>query len=368
MSTQTTIAFPQAVGVVAQREITTRLKAKGFVVPTLITVALILLAGVAGPKLMGMFGSDTSLAVTSAVEVDLPEDAGYETQVVESADEARELVSTEQVDVAMISDPDSPTGVLIIALRDIPSNLVQLTSLSPEVELLDPNAPDPAVVNFIGLGFGLAFFMTAMMFGMVIAQSVVEEKQTRIVEILLAMIPSRAIILGKILGNAVLAFGQIALYAAAALLAIAINGEQLNLDGLGAPILWFVLFFTIAFIMLAALYGAGASLVSRQEDIGSATSIVTMLVMVPYFLIISFANNPGALAVLSYIPFSSAVAIPMRVYLQDIALWEIGVVLLINLAATVAALWVANRIYERAVLRMGKAWSWIKALTASKEG
>src|SRR5699024_4682572 len=110
------------------------------------------------------------------------------------------------------------------------------------------------------------------------------------------------------LGNAVLAFSQVALYAVASLLALAINGEQLNLDGLGVPILWFVLFFTVSFIMLAALYGAGASLVSRQEDIGSSTSLVTMLVMIPYFLIISFANNPGVLAVLSYIPFSSAVA------------------------------------------------------------
>lgn len=361
-TTRSKIPFTRAVTTVAEREITTRLQAKGFLIPTLITVALILVAGVAGPKLMGLIGSDPTIAVTAETQSHLAGTDGYDLTVADSSAGAYDMVETGEVDAALVGDPDAPAGLRVVAVRDVPGSLIPDTSLSPEVELLDPNAPDPAVVGLIGLGFGLAFFMTAMMFGMVIAQSVVEEKQTRIVEILLAMIPSRAIILGKVLGNAVLAFGQIALYAIASLLALAINGEQLNLDGLGVPILWFVLFFTVSFIMLAALYGAGASLVSRQEDIGSATSLVTLLVMVPYFLIISFANNPGVLAVLSFIPFSSAVAVPMRVYLGEIALWEIGVILLINLVATTAALYLADRIYERAVLRMGKAWSWGKAL------
>src|SRR5699024_53118 len=112
----------------------------------------------------------------------------------------------------------------------------------------------------------------AMTFGQTIAQSVVEEKQSRIVEIMLATVPARAILAGKVIGNSVLAFGQIVLIAGVVLLGGALTGSQLLLDGLGMPIVWFVVLFTVGFIMLAALYAAAAALVSRAEDLGSATS------------------------------------------------------------------------------------------------
>jgi len=355
-----------AARIVSRREITSRLQSKGFVVPTLITFGLILIAGVIGPKLVDAFSSPTSVAVTSEHEAtitNLGDD--FEVVAVGSEEQAREAVLDEDTHAALVSDGSTDAGVRILAEREVPEDLVGALAITPEFELLDPNAPDPAIVGLIGLGFALVFFMTTMMFGMVIAQSVVEEKQTRIVEILLAAIPARAILLGKIIGNTVLAFAQVFLYAAAALLTIAINGDQLNLDGLGEPILWFVLFFTISFIMMSALYGAGASLVSRQEDIGSATSLLNIIVMVPYFLVISFANNLKVLAVLSYIPFSSAIAVPIRAYLAEIAWWEFAVIVGINLVAMWLAITFAARIYERAILRMGKAWSWMKALRAS---
>lgn len=360
------MSFWNAVRIVSRREIVSRLQSKGYVVPTLITIGLILIAGVAGPKLIDAFSSPTSVAVTSEHQstiTDLGED--FEAVLVDTEDQARETVLDDDADSALVTDTSTDAGVRIMAEREAPEDLVAQLSIAPEVELLDPNAPDPTIVGLIGLGFALVFFMTTMMFGMVIAQSVVEEKQTRIVEILLAAIPARAILLGKIVGNALLAFSQILLYAAAVLLTIAINGDQLNLDGLGEPILWFVLFFTISFVMMAALYGAGASLVSRQEDIASATSVLNILVMVPYFLVIAFANNLKVLAVLSYIPFSSAIAVPMRAYLDEIAWWEFAGIIAINLAAMWLAITFAARIYERAILRMGKAWSWMKALRAN---
>lgn len=359
------MSFWNAARIVARREIVTRLQSKGFVIPTVITVGLLLLVGVVGPQAVNAFSSETTVAVTNenVATIDgLGED--FEALPVSSDAAAREAVETEDANAALITAPDAPAGLKVIAEREAPSGLMQALSITPEVELLDPNAVDPGLVALVGLGFALAFFMTTMMFGMVIAQSVVEEKQTRIIEILLAAIPARAILTGKIVGNALLAFAQIILYALAVLLTIAVNGEQLNLDGLGAPILWFIVFFTISFLMISALYGAGASLVSRQEDIGSATSTLNMLVMLPYFLVVFFANNLKVLAVLSYIPFSSAIAVPMRVYLGEAPTWEILIIVAINLLAMWGAIALASRIYERAVLRMGKAWSWTKAIRA----
>ncbi|HLS03800.1 MAG TPA: ABC transporter permease [Actinomycetales bacterium] len=360
--------FWTSVRIVARREIVTRLQSKGFIIPTLITVGLLLLAGVAGPKLVEALSSTTPVAVTSSNEA-LIEGLGddFEAVVVASDEAAYAAVTDGDAKAAVVSDSASAAGVKVVGQRDVPSSLIGALSVTPEVELLDPNAVDPAIAGVIGLGFALVFFMTTMMFGMVIAQSVVEEKQTRIVEILLAAISARAILMGKIIGNSLLAFAQIVLYAVAVLLTIAVNGDQLNLDGLGVPIMWFVPLFTISFLMMSALYGAGASLVSRQEDIGSATSMLNFVVIVPYFVVVMFADNPAVMSVLSYIPFSSAIAVPMRSYLGDIAPWEYGLIVVLNLVAMSLALMLAARIYERAILRMGKAWSWSKALRATPQ-
>lgn len=362
------MSFWSAVQVVGRREIITRLRSKGFVIPTLITVGLLLLAGVAGPKLFDALQSPTTVAVTSEnSELVSSLASDFETVVVSSDEAAREAVETEQADAAVVTSADSEAGLLVIAERSAPSELMGALSVAPEVELLDTSDVDPAVAGFIGLGFALVFFMTTLMFGMVIAQSVVEEKQTRIVEILLAAISARAILWGKIIGNSVLALAQILLYAIAVLLTIAVNGEQLNLDGLGVPILWFIPLFTISFLMMSALYGAGASLVSRQEDIGSATSLLNFVVMVPYFIVVGFSDNPAVMSVLSYIPFSSAIAVPMRSYTGDIANWEFGIIIAINVLAMILAISLAARIYERAILRMGKALKWTQALRAAPQ-
>src|SRR5690606_9560133 len=118
-----------------------------------------------------------------------------------------------------------------------------------------------------------------------IAQSVVEEKSTRVIEILLAAVPTRVLFTGKVLGTSLLAFSQIALIAAMAIVGLTVTGQDALLVGLGGPVLWFVAFFVVGFVMLAALFAATGAMVSRQEDIGSTTTPVMMLVMIPYFLV-----------------------------------------------------------------------------------
>lgn len=352
-----------AVWVIAKREITTRLASKGFVIPTLLVLALILLGAVLGPRLGDVFSSPDTVAVTDQTEPvisALGDD--FEPEVVADTSAARDAVADGEVDYAVVPTPENPTGLQIIAERDAPTNVMNMLSVVPDLQLLDADAPDPLLVYFIGLGFGIVFFFSALTFGMTIAQSVVEEKQSRIVEILLATVPARAILAGKVIGCSLLAFTQVALYAAAGLLGVAINGEELNLDGLGAPIIWFVVLFIFAFIALAALYGAAASLVSRQEDLSAASSPIMMLIMVPYFLIVLFSNHETVLAVMSYIPFSAPVAVPLRVYLDSAAMWENFVSLGILIVTAVLCIQLASVIYERSVLKMGAAVKWSQAL------
>lgn len=355
--------FWQATGIVAEREIMTRLRSKAFVISTAIMMALIL-AGVifasVGPAL---FDEDTTVAATADTAPVLSGIDGLAVETLGSSDAVREAVSNGDVDAGVIIG-SGPSGLTVLGDREAPTDVIQLLSVAPELELLDPNAPDPLLTYFIGIAFGIVFFMSAMTFGQTIAQSVVEEKQSRIVEIMLATVPARAILAGKVIGNSVLAFGQIVLIAAIVLLGGAITGSQLLLDGLGMPIVWFVVLFTVGFVMLAALYAAAAALVSRSEDLGTATSPLMMLIMIPYFLVIIFNNNPLALQIMSYVPFSAPVAVPMRVYLGTMQWWEPFLSLAILIVSTMLVIAFAAKIYERSLLKTGSMVKWKDALKA----
>ena len=131
------------------------------------------------------------------------------------------------------------------------------------------------------------------------------------------------------------------------------TGQGAILQGSAAPIAWFAVFFLFGFILLASLFAAAAAMVSRQEDIGSTTMPLTMLIMAPYFLVIFFNDNPTVLAIMSYVPFSAPVGMPMRLFLGEAQWWEPLLSLAILIATCVAAILVGARIYENSLLRMG---------------
>ncbi|MDY6056171.1 ABC transporter permease [Micrococcus sp.] len=356
--------FWSAVGTVAAREMRVKATSRPFIITTLILLAAALAATLLAPRLGELLGGDAMrVAVTeqtAAVVGALGPD--YTSTTLSSVEAAREAVRAGQAEAAVIPAPGTPSGLGVLAMTDAPSTLVEALSTTPAVELLDPSAPNPALRYLIAFGFGVVFFMAAVTFGQQIAVSVIEEKQSRIVEILLAAVPARAMMAGKVLGNAAMAILQVGLVAGALLLGMQINGDVLPLDGLGVPILWFVLLFSIGFVMIAALYAAAASMVSRQEDIGSTSMPVMLMIMLPYFAVIFFNNNPEALRIMSWIPFSAPVAVPLRVFLGQGSLGEHLGALAVLVAAMALAIWLAATIYERSILHTGKALTWGEAL------
>ena len=103
-------------------------------------------------------------------------------------------------------------------------------------------------------------------------------------------------------------------------------------------------------------------MVSRQEDIGSTTTPLTMLIMAPYFLVIFFNDNPMVLAIMSYVPFSAPVGMPMRLFLGEAQWWEPLLSLAILIATSLAAIRVGARIYENSLLKLGARVPWREAL------
>ena len=368
MNTQTPTrpSFRSTVGIVAKREIVVRCMSKSFIISTLIILAIMFFAVVFTPQLGKMMSDgNTTVATTADLAPRLRNLPNVEVIEVADQDAARSAVLSEDAKAAVVPDASNPLGIEVLSLRDAPTGLLSSLSVSPNVQLLDPNAPHPMLRYFLGLGFGMVWMMAAMVFGMGIANSVVEEKQTRIVEILLASVSSKALLTGKIIGNSAAALAQILAIAATVLGGLAINGSVLPVANLVWPIVWFVVLFLFGFVMIAALYAAAAALVSRTEDLNTALQPLTWLVMLPYLGVAVGTSNPLAMTVMSYIPFSAPVAVPVRIFLGQSAGWEPFASLALLILTTVATVWFAARIYDRGLLRTGKPLKWREALTAT---
>jgi ABC-2 type transport system permease protein len=351
--------------VVARREMAVKLRDRAFIVSGVVMLVLIAAALVV-PALLA--GGPDRVAVLDAPTAAVVEATGAETVRVSTDDEATAAVRAGDVDAAVLPDAASPTGLRVVALESVSNLLVLGVSEAPPVELLEPARADPLVAVFAPLAFGILFMTTSLLFGLSIAQSVVEEKQTRVVEILVAAVPVRTLLAGKVLGAAVLAIAQTAVLAAVALGGLALTGRA---DALPADLLpslasavgWYVPFFVAGFLLLAGLWAVAGALVSRIEDLGSTTTPVQLLVMLPFFATV-FVNTPGpALTALSFVPFSAPVAMPVRMVLEGgVPVWQpLAALALLVVCAAVVVL-VAARLYEGSLLRtggttsLGQAW------------
>ena len=344
--------FVDSVTLIAGREITMRVRSKAFLWST----GILMLAVLASVVLGSIFGGQSEpakVAVVAGASAVVDGNEALDAVAASDQDDAERMLRDGEVEAIVVPAASDPLGITVIGLDSPPTTVVQALSVSPSVELLEPAATDPTLAYLVAFGFGIVFFMSALTFGTTIAQSVVEEKQTRIVEILLSTVSARALLTGKVIGNSVMAFGQIIAIAVLAILGLLLTGQRVLLGGLGASVIWFVVFFAVGFVMLAALFAATSAMVSRSEDIGSVTTPVTMLVMIPYFLVIFFNDNPTVLAIMSYVPFSAPVGMPMRVFLGEAQWWEPILSLVILVATTAAAVLVGERIYRNSLLKTG---------------
>src|SRR5690606_39917078 len=135
--------------------------------------------------------------------------------------------------------------------------------------------------------------------------------------------------------------------------------------GIGALLVNFGLWFVLGFAIFTILFGGLAALVSRQEDIGSVSTPMMILMMVPLYLGIYLvpANPDGTITkVLTQIPFFAPFMVPMRTAFGAIAGWEIALAVVLCLATIPVAVWVAGRVYVGAVLNTGGSMNLGEAL------
>lgn len=333
-----------ATRLVAEREVRTFLRMKGFWIGLIIVVAGLFASAVL-PSVFG--GGATPVAVVGSAADAVPPGGELEVREVSDVDAARELVRTEEVEAAVVPDGQ---GVRVIALSDPPTDVLALLTTAPPVDLLEQADVGQGQRQLVVMVFALLFLMFGMG-GMAIAQSTVTEKQTRIVEILVAAVPVRSLLAGKVLGHTVLTIGQVVVIAVAAPIALRAGGQDELLTAVAPALGWFVPFLVVGFVLLAAIWGVTGSLVSRQEDLGSSIGAVMMLVMLPYFMVMFFSDNATVMTVLSYVPFSAAIAMPLRMFTGEAAAWEAVVSLGVLAATAFAVTMLASRLFAGALMQ-----------------
>ena len=355
------------VRIVARREIDERLHARSFILVTVIFAILIIAGVLLGGRLLASSTTGSGTTTTVAVASGQPAAAGLAqvftvTPVASDAD-AIAAVQAGTVDAAVVAGATG--GVDVVALTKAPADLVNVLTVTPGVRLLAPSqAVNPILAMIVPLIFGLVFMIVTLMSVQSIATNTVVEKQTCIVEILLGSMSATVLLAGKVIGNSIAAFLQTIVMAAAALIALVASGKTSWPGMMVAPILWFVAFFIVGFILMAALGAGLASLVSRQEDVATAISPLTFIVMLPYLIpyILGIAQNWHGLAIASYIPIISTVALPTRLAFGQGTWWQALISLALLIVTTVLAVVAAARVYRYSLLLTGKKISFRTAL------
>lgn len=390
MSTGTSLTSWGAIRLVASREIMTRLRSKSFVWLTVILVGAVVLGGLvlnaassSGPTAERVGVTPQTAALAQSIEA-TGGTLGTEVETVDVADDAagETQVRDGDLDALVTGSADAPTVVvdteLSPGLTAVFTTLAQQTALSDAVASLggdpaqvagdiataeptvrtigEPSEFDPT--RYVtGLVTGILLFMAIMISGQLIAQGVVEEKTSRVVELLLSTVRPWQLMAGKVLGIGLVGLGQVALVVLAGVgTALGLGLVDTSTIDLGTAAVWALVWFVVGFVSYALLMAGLGALVSRQEDVGAVTTPVTFLMIVPYVVGISVApwapDNP-LVVWLSFVPLCSPLLMPVRIALGSAETWEALLALGLSLAVIPVLVWLAAKIYSNAVLRTG---------------
>ncbi len=378
--------------VVALREISVKLHDKVFVGSMLFVLA-ILIVSVGASSFFGNRTDHYTVAVTDAAGVEVVEAAGrlaedddmnveLEPREVADVEAAEDLVTTEDAAAALVSGDDGweVVGLLgvdgdlgdllqrTVAAQSLEENAEKLGTTSDELlagseldqRLLQEGTLSEEVRYAVGFAFAFLFYVTALTFGLAIAQSVVEEKQSRVVEILAAAVPIRQLLIGKVVGNSALALAQVVAMVGVGVLALSLTGQAEVLAPIISAGTWFVVFFLLGFAAVACVWAVAGSVATRSEDLQATTTPVTVSVMVALFAGL-FAQGK-VLAVVSFVPLVSSVAMPIRMLAEDVPWWQPVVSGALVLVAATALMRLGARMYEGSLLRTGRRTSWREAV------
>ncbi|MDG2113073.1 MAG: ABC transporter permease, partial [Actinomycetota bacterium] len=290
-------------------------------------------------------------------------------------DLARERLFSGELDVVLLD------GSTLVWQEEVDAdlrNLFEVLTVRAHTAALEvpPASPladeivDPVDEDERAIGIGVAMvgvigtFVLIQTWGSLVAMGVIEEKSTRVIEVLLSHLTSRQLITGEVLGLGLLAMVQ------AVIVVLGLIGALLSTDSVDVPtaawrsVGFLVLSIGGGFAFYLVVFAAVGSQVSRTEDAQQVDLSVGIPLLVGYALGLSSVENPDTLVavVASYIPFTMPTVMPLRLAGGAMSNWEVGLAFTILFGSTVLVARLAERLYHVSLLHAGSRITWRRAL------
>ena len=371
----------------ARREFVQRAKSRVFLVTMGIIVVVVVLAGPIilflqeeeKPIDIGVVGSEPA-----GLESGLDEQAtAFDVEVTitrfRTVVEAEESLNDETIDVVLVDaselvwheDESLRTATIVsgavasaeqrvvmeeLGLTDeemirlvAPTQLTQRTLVAP-----DPEEEPRRIAAFIG---AFILYVSIIVFGQFVAVGTVEEKQNRVVEVVLSRVKPAQVLVGKVLGIGALGLTQLLVLAATVAVVVSIiEIPNVSLPSLGAEIIGGVIFwFLLGYTLYAFINATLGATVSRQEDLGSVAVLPTLLVLPGFFIATRAIESPDLLVVrlASFFPPWAPMVMPVRSAVGNAPFWEVALSVVLVLAAIYLLVRIGARVYTGALLRTG---------------
>jgi len=412
---------------IAKREFFTQVKKKSFIILTLLT-----------PLLIIVFGGVVSLmfqANETQMQISVIDKSGLFKDRLKSDENIRYVFSSEDTEKSLIKaleTTEEMNGVMIIpkkeihelensieiltnknlsneARRNIAGNIseiikaekinalgistAQIEDLNKGVNLHVVNVLEKEKKQdsfLVGVKSGLSMFLMycvftfIMMYGIRVMRSVLEEKNNRVVEILISSVKPFELMMGKILGVTGVALVQFGVWVVMIFASVMTLGSsnvgmvsgvaevQMVLSALsqinyGLILFVFVIYFLLGYLFYSAMYAAIGSAVDNETETQQFTLFAILPMMLGFYGSITIMNNPdGPMSFwLSMIPFTSPIAMLARIPF-DVPVWELVLSIGILLVSTLGMVFIASKIYRVGILMYGnkvtlkELWKWLK--------
>ncbi len=212
--------------------------------------------------------------------------------------------------------------------------------------------------------FTFLLYFSLIMMGQMTMQSVMEEKSSRVVEVLLSSVSSKEFMSAKIFGAAITGLMQMIVWLIPLIIVsfttIFALPDGFNFDISIAQLVYLLFNFFLGLLTFLGLFVMIGSIFENAQDAQSGMWPILMLIMIPFFIAITLGKNPtNPMAVISsMLPFASLIVMPARMTLVDVPIWQFALSIVISIATIIAIFPVAGKVFSVAILRTGKKPKW----------
>lgn len=224
---------------------------------------------------------------------------------------------------------------------------------------------------FFVFGIGLLIYMSVLLYGQFVLGAVIEEKETRIAEILFSSMRSFPLMMGKLVGVSLVALTQLGIWAMAFLIFSlwAAGGSSITLPHI-PPMLfvYFTVYFLMGYFIYSTVYAVVGSMVTTTQEGGQLALPVVLMLVAGFYLSFNIIRSPSSPLAFwaSMFPFFAPITMLVRIVTETPPLWQILLSLGIGVATIVGLIWLASRIYRVGMLMYGKkatipeVWRWVR--------